>query len=213
MQRRDRQSPLFARMKWRELRGANWVFGAFDALFAWIEHLGRLTRYPRELSIWGVWHAIRMNWAFGAFDTLSAWIEHLGRLTSYSREWGGVNWAFGAFEIWTLADIRAALTNPGACSSSDVITSGSIKSETTMEDKLIMVVCGYPELYDTTSYFYKNRNKFRNETVAACRSPPHDANSRLLFSEFHTRMKRISRANEASKLTDWLANKRGTVGQ
>ncbi len=29
------------------------------------------------------------------------------------------------------------------------------KSETTMEDKLIVVVCGY----DTTSYFYKNRNK------------------------------------------------------
>ncbi len=28
-----------------------------------------------------------------------------------------------------------------------------------MEDKLIVVVCGYPELYDTTSYFYKNRNK------------------------------------------------------
>ncbi len=28
-----------------------------------------------------------------------------------------------------------------------------------MEDKLIVVVCGYPELYDITSYFYKNRNK------------------------------------------------------
>ncbi len=56
----------------------------------------------------------------------------------------------------------------------------------------MVVVCGYPELYDTTSYFYKNRNKFSNETGAACRSPPHDANSRLLCSEFH--------ANEASKL-------------
>ncbi len=47
----------------------------------------------------------------------------------------------------------------GACSSSDVITSRGRKSQTTMEDKLIVVVCGYPELYDTTSYFYKNRNK------------------------------------------------------
>ncbi len=28
-----------------------------------------------------------------------------------------------------------------------------------MEDKLIVVVCGYPELYDTTSYFYRKRNK------------------------------------------------------
>ncbi len=63
-----------------------------------------------------------------------------------------------------------------------------------------MVVCGYPELHDTTSYFYKNRNTFCNETGAACRSPSHDTNSRLLCSEFHARMKRISRTNEASKL-------------
>ncbi len=47
----------------------------------------------------------------------------------------------------------------GACSSSDVIASGGRKSPKTMEDKLIVVVCGYMELYDTTSYFYKNRNK------------------------------------------------------
>ncbi len=88
----------------------------------------------------------------------------------------------------------------GACSSSDVITSGGRKSKTTMEDKLIVAVCGYPELYDTTSYFYKNRNKFCNETGAAWlkRSPSHDANSRLLCSEFHARMKRISRANETN---------------
>ncbi len=72
----------------------------------------------------------------------------------------------------------------GACSSSDVITSGGRKSQTTMEDKLIVVVCGYPELYDTTSYFYKNRNTFCNETGAACRSPSHDANYHLLCSEF-----------------------------
>ncbi len=30
----------------------------------------------------------------------------------------------------------------GACSSSDVITSGGRKAETTMEDKVIVVVCG-----------------------------------------------------------------------
>ncbi len=59
----------------------------------------------------------------------------------------------------------------GACSSSDVITSGGRKSETTMEDKLIVVVCGYPELYDTTSYFYKNMNKFSNETGASWQKP------------------------------------------
>ncbi len=54
----------------------------------------------------------------------------------------------------------------GACNCSDVFTSRGRKSETTMEDKLIVVVCGYPELYDTTSYFYKNRNTFYNETGA-----------------------------------------------
>ncbi len=91
----------------------------------------------------------------------------------------------------------------GACTSSDVITNGGRKSQTTMEDKLIVVVCAYLELYDTTSYFYKNRNKFSNETGAACRSPCHDASSRLLCSKFHARMKRmkrISHANKASKL-------------
>ncbi|KAL0203332.1 hypothetical protein M9458_001350, partial [Cirrhinus mrigala] len=35
----------------------------------------------------------------------------------------------------------------------------SEKSKTTMEDKIIVAVCGYPELYDTSSYFYRNKNK------------------------------------------------------
>ncbi len=37
-------------------------------------------------------------------------------------------------------------------------------------------------------------------TGAAWQKPPHDVYSRLLCSEFHARMKRISRANETSKL-------------
>ncbi len=74
-------------------------------------------------------------------------------------------------KMLTFADIRAALTIEGACSSSDVITSRGRKSETTMEDNLIVVVCGYPELYDTTSYFYKNRNTFCNETGATWQKP------------------------------------------
>ncbi len=41
-----------------------------------------------------------------------------------------------------------------------MITSGGRKSETTIEHTLIVVVCGYPELYDTTLYFYKNKNTF-----------------------------------------------------
>ncbi len=35
----------------------------------------------------------------------------------------------------------------GACSRSDVITSGG-RNPTTIEDKIIVAVCGYPELYD-----------------------------------------------------------------
>ncbi len=111
-----------------------------------------------------------------------AWIERLGHLTCNSRELKNLN--FGGYS--------RGFNQSGACSCSDVITSGGRKSETTMENKVIVVVCGYTELYDTTSYFYKNRNKFSNETGAACRSPPHDANSRLLCSEFHVRMKRVN---------------------
>ncbi len=28
-----------------------------------------------------------------------------------------------------------------------------------MEDKINIAVCGHPELYDTSSYFYRNMNK------------------------------------------------------
>ncbi len=85
-------------------------------------------------------------------------IERLGRLRDIreSRELKNLN--FGGYSC--------RVNQSGACSS--VITSGGRQSETTMEDKLIVVVCGYPELYDTTSYFYKNMNKFSNETGAAC---------------------------------------------
>ncbi len=70
-----------------------------------------------------------------------------------------------------------------------------------MEDKLIVVVCGYPELYDTTSYFYKNRNKkdlawnkMSEEVRQSVVNLTHE------WTEFHVRMKQISCANEASKL-------------
>ncbi len=88
----------------------------------------------------------------------------------------------------------------GACSGSDVITSGPRKSETTMEDKLIVVVCGYPELYIDLRTFTKTGIHFATRLELPGRRPSHDANSRLLCSEFHARMARISRANEASKV-------------
>ncbi len=69
-----------------------------------------------------------------------------------SLEWGGANDAIRAsWKIWTLADIRAALTNQELAL---VVTwlrrSERRESETTMEDKII--ITGHPELYDTSSY-------------------------------------------------------------
>ncbi len=71
-------------------------------------------------------------------------IQRLGRLMRYWPELKNVN--FGIYS--------RRVNQSGACSSSDVIMSGGRKSETTMEDKLIVVVCGYPELYDTTNEAY-----------------------------------------------------------
>ncbi len=88
----------------------------------------------------------------------------------------------------------------GACSSSDVITSGGRKSETTMEDNVIVVVCGYPELYIHLPTFTNTGIHFATRLELPGRSPSHDVNSRLLCSEFHARMAQISRANQASKL-------------
>ncbi len=77
----------------------------------------------------------------------------------------------------------------GACSSSDVITSGGRKSETTMEDKVIVIVCGYPELYIHLCTFTKTGIHFAMRLELPGRSPSHDVNLRLLCSEFHTRIK------------------------
>ncbi len=82
-----------------------------------------------------------------AIDNPAARIERF--FTRDSRKLKNLN--FGVYS--------RRINQSGACSSSDVITSGGRKYEKTMEDKIIVVVCGYPELYDITSYFYKNRNK------------------------------------------------------
>ncbi len=81
----------------------------------------------------------------------------------------------------------------GACSSSDVITSGGRKSETTMEDKVIVIVCGYPGLYIRLRTFTKTGIHFATRLELPGRSPSHDANSR----EFQARMKRVNCTNSA----------------
>ncbi len=105
--------------------------------------------------------------------------------------------------IYMLSQCKDAIDNPaalfarmvnqsGACSTSDVITSGGRKSETTMEDKVIMVVCGYPELYIHLPTFTKTGINFATILELSGRSPSHDAYLRLLCSEFHARMKQVN---------------------
>ncbi len=79
-------------------------------------------------------------------------------------------------ELWQIS---------GACSSSDVIMSRGRKSQTTMEDKFIVVECGYLELYIHLPTFTKTGIHFATRLELPGRSPSHDANSRLLCSEFH----------------------------
>ncbi len=86
-------------------------------------------------------------------------IERLGRLTHHSRELKNLN--FGGYS--------RRVNQSGACSSSDVITSRGRKSQTTMEDKLIVGVCGYPELY---VLLQKTGIKFATRLELPSRSPP-----------------------------------------
>ncbi len=72
------------------------------------------------------------------------------------------------------------INQSGACSNSDVITSGGRKSETTMEDKVIVVVCGYPELYIHLHTFTKTGIHFATRLKLPGRSPSRDAYLRLL---------------------------------
>ncbi len=103
-------------------------------------------------------------------------------LTHHSRELKNLN--FGGYS--------RRVNQSGACSSNGVITSRGRKSETTMEDKVIVVVCGYPELYIHLRTFTKTGIHFATRLELPGRSPSHDANLHLLCSEFHARMKRVN---------------------
>ncbi len=119
----------------------------------------------------------------------------------YSREWGGANRAFFSArvqksELWR---IFAPLNQSGACSSSDVITSGGRISETTMEDKVIVVVCGYPELYIHLRTFTKTGIHFATRLELPAEAPPMTRIHVCCVVNF-TRECHEFLANEASKL-------------
>ncbi len=87
------------------------------------------------------------------------------------------------------------INQSGACSSSDVITSGGRKSQTTMEDKVIVVVCGYPELYIHLRTFTKTGIHFATRLEL----PPMTSirvccvvNFTREWREFHAWMKRVN---------------------
>ncbi len=126
---------------------------------------------------------------------LSQCKDEIDILRHYSR----MRWCELSMKNVNFGGYSCRVNQSGACSSSDVIRSGGRKSQTTMEDRVMVVVCGYPELYDTTSYFYKNRNTFCNETGAAAEAPPMTrihvccvVNVTREWSEFHARMKRVN---------------------
>ncbi len=115
----------------------------------------------------------------------------------YSREWGGANGANYMARIEHLTNLNFGrysrhVNQSGACSNSDVIRIGGRKSETTMEDKLIVVVCGYLELYIHVHTFTKTGIHFAMRLELPGRSPSHDAYLHLLCSEFHTWMKWVN---------------------
>ncbi len=80
----------------------------------------------------------------------------------FSRELKNLN--FGGYS--------RRVNQSGACSSSDVITSGGRKSQTTMEDKVIVVVCGYPELYKHLRTFTKTGIHFATRLELPAEAPP-----------------------------------------
>ncbi len=106
------------------------------------------------------------------------WIE---RLTHHSCELKNLN--FGGYS--------RRVNQSGACSSSDVITSGGRKSQTTMEDKLIWLYVGTRSCTILLRTFTKTGINLATR-LELLQKPPHDANSRLLCSEFHARMKRVN---------------------
>ncbi len=98
----------------------------------------------------------------------------------FSRELKNLN--FGGYS--------RRVNQSGACSSSDVITSGGRKSQT-KEDKVIWLYVG------TRSCIYifvllQKQEYILQRDWSCCRSPSHDAKSCLLCSEFHERMKRVN---------------------
>ncbi len=131
--------------------------------------------------------AIRANYA-----------ERIERLTHHSRESHELkNLNFGGYSCH--------VNQSGACFSSDVITCGGRKSETRMEGKVIVVECGYPELYIQLRTFTKTGIHFARDWSCLAEAPPMTrirvccvVNFTREWHEFHTRMKRVNSNVQAS---------------
>ncbi len=100
-------------------------------------------------------------------------MARIARITCHSRELRNLN-----FDGYS-----RRINQSGACSSSDVITSGGQWRT---------------KLHIHLRTFTKTGIHFATSLELPGRSPSHDAYSRLLCSQFHTRMKRISCVNSVN---------------
>ncbi len=89
-------------------------------------------------------------------------MARIERLARYSRELKNLN--FGGYS--------RRVNQSGACSSSDVITSEGRKSQTTMEDKLIMAVCGTRSCTIPLRTFTKTAIKLATRLELPAEAPP-----------------------------------------
>ncbi len=89
----------------------------------------------------------------------------------------GANWAFFSRDSHELKNLNV-LTNQELALAVTSLRAEAENPKTTMEDKVIVVVCGYPELYIHLRTFTKTGIHFATRLELPGRSPSHDVNSR-----------------------------------
>ncbi len=108
-----------------------------------------------------------------------------------------------SWKMWTLADISAALTNQELALAVTWLRAEAENQKKQWRTNLLWLYVGTQSCTILLHTFIKTRIHFATKLELPGRSPSHDANSRLLCSEYHERMKHISHANEANFTREW----------
>ncbi len=107
-----------------------------------------------------------------------------------------ISWAFGAnrasWKIWTLADIRTTLTNQELAQAVTWLWAEAENSKQQWRTNLLWLYVGTRSCTILLRTFTKTNIHFATRLELPGRSPSHDANSHLLCSEFHVRMKWVN---------------------